>query len=377
VDDGGVGAMIAERVRDAHAAGRRLRVRGEGTWLAAGRPVESADTISLAGDRGIVEYVPGDLTLTARAGTPMSEIVAATAEQGQWLPLDPWGGDAGTLGATVSTGTAGPYSHAMGLPRDAVLGLEFVNGRGQVIRSGGRVVKNVAGFDLTRLMVGSWGTLGVITEITVRLRACADRTRTLAFAQPESALSDLAVRLRALPFTPIASELVNDRLASRLGAGSAGGASLLLRVGGNEKSLRTQIDLLRSFGEVQELDEGVWDSLRTAAPGDAASWRWSRLPTEFGQTWGAAVAATRALDGALIHGNPARGVVRVTATAQSGSDVASVATSFRGCVTIEQLPRDAWPRVDTVVAADPISRAIRAKFDPAGILNAGILGEVP
>src|SRR5688572_27812167 len=172
-------STIAEQVGDAYESRRPLRIRGAGSWLDAGRPTRSADTLSLAAHRGIVEYVPGDLTLTARAGTPLGDIVAATREHGQWLPLDPWGGDDGTLGATVSTGTAGPHALAMGMPRDVVLGMEFVTGTGAVIRSGGRVVKNVAGFDLTRLLVGSWGTLGVITEVTVRLRARPEETRSV------------------------------------------------------------------------------------------------------------------------------------------------------------------------------------------------------
>src|SRR5687768_1682631 len=97
---------VVDRVREAASAKRKLRIRGAGTWLNAGRPVHSDDTLSVSDDRGIVEYVPGDLTLTARAGTTLAEILQATKEHAQWLPLDPWGGDSGTLGATVSTASA-------------------------------------------------------------------------------------------------------------------------------------------------------------------------------------------------------------------------------------------------------------------------------
>ena len=120
---------------------------------------------------GITEYVPGDLTLTARAGTTLGEIRDATAAHGQWLALDPYGADEGTIGATIATASAGPLSTFFGGPRDLVLGVEFVTGDGVVARGGGRVVKNVAGFDLTRLITGSWGTLGVVTEVTLRLHA--------------------------------------------------------------------------------------------------------------------------------------------------------------------------------------------------------------
>jgi glycolate oxidase FAD binding subunit len=370
--------MIAERVREAQAARRPLRVSGAGTWLGAGQPVRADTTLSLGDDRGIVEYVPGDLTLTARAGTRLSEISEATRAHGQWLPLDPWGGDDGTLGATVSTATAGPHAYAMGLPRDVVLGLEFVNGSGQVIRSGGRVVKNVAGFDLTRLIIGSWGTLGVVTEVTVRLRARPEHTRTLAIAIPatHTRLNELATQLRALPFTPLASEVVNARLAAQLGQGDA--PVLLLRIGGNEKSVKGQLELLRPFGVARDMDESVWDSLRAAEPAALATWRWSQLASLFGDTWGAADRATRAYGGAILHGNPARGVVRVvvpSAAKASAAELARAAAAFRGTVAIESLPPNAWSLVESRAAHDPVSRAIRAKFDPAGILNAGILGE--
>jgi len=369
---------IAARVRDAHGAKRGLRIVGGGTWLSAGRPVASQETLSIAECTGIVEYVPGDLTLTARAGTRLAEIDAATASAGQWLPLDPWGGDAGTLGATLSTATAGPHAHAMGLPRDVVLGIEFVSGAGRVVRAGGRVVKNVAGFDLTRMTIGAWGTLGVITEATVRLRARPEVTRTLAVVvEPrQGALSQLATALRALPFTPIASELLNARFASRLGLHDD--VTLLVRAGGNEKSVDAQMQTLRTFGESDDVDEGIWNALRVAEPDNCAAWRWSQLPSVFGETWGAADRATRVLADALVHGNPARGVVRVivgSASKLNGAEFTRTVRSFPGTVSVERLPADAWLHVDAGAAHDAVSRSIRQTFDPAGILNPGILGE--
>jgi glycolate oxidase FAD binding subunit len=370
-------AAIAERVRDAYAARRTLRVTGAGTWLVAGRPVRAVDTLSVAEDHGIIEYVPGDLTLTARAGTRLAEIVAATGAQGQWLPLDPWGGDGGTLGGTLSTATAGPHAFSQGLPRDVVLGAEFVTGTGQVIRAGGRVVKNVAGFDHTRLIVGSWGTLGVITEVTVRLRARAEHTRTLAIATPAThmALNELAARLRALPFTPLASEVVNARLAAQLVLGDQ--ATVLVRIGGNEKSLDGQLAALRAFGEARDVTEDVWDSLRSAEPTASVTWRWSQLPSLFGETWSAADRATRPLGGSIMHGNPARGVVRVILDSTpkvTPAELVRSAAAFQGTVVTERLPENAWPLVDTRTANESLSRAIRDKFDPARILNPGILG---
>ena len=364
---------VAAAVRDAAASGTALRVRGNGCWLQGGRPVRAGGTLSIASERGIVEYVPGDLTLTARAGTPLSELREATRANDQWLPLDPWGGDTGTLGATISTATAGPHSYAMGLPRDVVLGLEFVTGTGDAVRAGGRVVKNVAGFDLTRLLVGSWGTLGVITEVTVRLRARPAELHTVALSVSGDArqLNALAVKLRALPFTPVACELVNAALARHLGL--PGGTTLLIRVGGNTNSVRGQLDALRDLGTMADAPSDVWSRLRTAEAGvpGAGVWRWSALPSAFGDTWSAAEAASRGFD-SMTSGSPLRGVVRVAARGEAGALVRA-AGSFSGTSVMECLPPDAWPLVPAPRAVS-LEAAIRSKFDPRGILNPGIMG---
>src|SRR5205823_7546559 len=134
------------------------------------------------------------------------------------LALDPLGAPDGSLGATVASASAGPLAHAFGTPRDNVLGLTFIDGTGAVVRAGGRVVKNVAGFDLVRLLTGSWGTLGVITELTLRLRARPEHQESLVLGIDDKSaeLADCARRLRALPFTPVAAQLVNATLARRL-----------------------------------------------------------------------------------------------------------------------------------------------------------------
>lgn len=367
-------SAIAAAIREAGRSRRGVRVRGAGTWLHAGRPVESADTIPTVMDRGIVEYVPGDLTLTARAGTPLAELVEATRANDQWLPLDPWGGDAGTLGATISTASAGPHAHAFGLPRDVVLGMEFVSGTGDVVRSGGRVVKNVAGFDLTRLLVGSWGTLGVITEVTVRLRARPAEQRTVLMdtGTGVGALDELATRLRTLPFTPMAAELVDERLAASIGLGDGG--VVALRVGGNPTSVRAQLDALRALGRGTDAPSGIWRTLRQADSGADGVWRWSDLPSRFGGTWMAAIEATRDLD-VRMHGSLLRGVVRVIARGD-GALLAAAAHDARSndrSVVIESLPANGWAGVRPTVP-DRVASAIRARFDPGGILNPGILG---
>lgn len=171
---------IAAAVREAAANRAPLRIVGRGTWLAAGSPVVADTRLSLQDDSGIVAYVPDDLTVTARAGTTLRELSETLATHNQWIALDPEGEHEATLGATVATCSYGPAAALFGTPRDQVLGMTVILGTGDVIRAGGRVVKNVAGFDLTRLMIGAWGTLGVITEITLRVRSRAMRRDSMA-----------------------------------------------------------------------------------------------------------------------------------------------------------------------------------------------------
>jgi glycolate oxidase FAD binding subunit len=168
-------AEIAAVVREAAERGTGLRIVGRGGWLEAGEPVSAERRIDLANDAGVVAYVPDDLTVTVRAGTTLREMDETLGAHDQWIALDPEGGADVTVGATVATCSYGPAAALFGTPRDQVLGMTVVLGTGDVIHVGGRVVKNVAGFDITRLMIGAWGTLGVITEVTLRVRSRAMR----------------------------------------------------------------------------------------------------------------------------------------------------------------------------------------------------------
>lgn len=352
-------AAVQERVRAARVSRRPLRIAGASTWMDAGRPVDPNAELSLAGDRGIVEYVPGDLTLTARAGTPFDEIDRATRSNEQWLPLAPWGGSRGTLGATISTATAGPYAAAFGLPRDAALGVEFVSGAGDVVRAGGRVVKNVAGFDLTRLVTGSWGTLGVITEVTVRLRAIPQVTRTLGIRVDATAagIAAMTQRLRALPFVPMAAELLNPVLSAKVGFEVA--TTLLVQLGGNATAVAAQVDLMRQLGAAADAPKDAVTRLREGDIAATTSWRVSGRPTEFARLWSGVGSPE-----ALIHGSPLRGVIRV---------IGGAPAARAGTLVIEKAPATAWRGTR---AMDALSETIRTKFDPDRILNPGILGAV-
>lgn len=367
---------VSERVREARSSRTSLRLVSAGQWLGAGAPCTAAETLRLGALAGIIEYEPADLTLTARAGTTLAELARITAAEKQWLPLDPFGAQTGTLGATVATGSAGPLAAAFGTPRDQVLGVELVTGEGAIVRAGGRVVKNVAGFDLTRLMIGAWGTLGAITEVSVRLRAMPEVDRTLAL----DATAEACWRwLRETPFTPLAAELVSPTLASAVGAGSS--TVLLVRLGGNEAVVRAAAESARAIGPVREVDGSVWQQLATSEPRAAVVLRLSARSSRVAAIWERASAMLERIGG-LVHATLQRGVVRcmIPFDEAGGADEHARLRSVIGllrlddtCI-VERLPAALWPSLVRPTAADALSVRVRDAFDPGRVLNPGILG---
>ena len=174
---------IAERIRAAAANAVPLRICGGGTKDFYGEPPRG-ETLSTAGLAGITSYEPSELVVTARAGTPLAELEAALAENGQCLPFEPphfGAAGAGTVGGMVAAGLSGPARASVGAVRDYVLGATLVNGRGDVLGFGGQVMKNVAGYDVSRVLAGSLGTLGVIAEVSLKVLPVAPAEATLAF----------------------------------------------------------------------------------------------------------------------------------------------------------------------------------------------------
>ncbi len=190
---------LCEQVRDAAGRGTRLRPRGGGSrgFLLADDDIPLLD---ISACQGIVDYAPSELVMTVRAGTPVAQVVAAAAEAGQLLPFEPALLDGrATIGGTVAAGLAGPRAAFAGSIRDAVLGVACINGLGEYLRFGGRVMKNVAGFDLSRLLVGSMGTLAVITEVSLKLIPRPEQEITL---QLPRAGSEAIAAMRALARLP-------------------------------------------------------------------------------------------------------------------------------------------------------------------------------
>lgn len=361
---------VADAVRAAYHEGAPLRIVGSGRWLGAGNPVYASRSLDLSGLSGIVEYVPGDLTLTAYAGTTLAEIEEATAMHSQWLPLDPFGDPRGTLGATLATASAGPLGGSIGLPRDVTVGLTFVTGEGEIVRGGGRVVKNVAGFDLVRLTIGAWGTLGVIIEATVRLRARpeADETVSLRLPTEGDALATLLSTVRAAPVEPLSAELLSRACAARAGLGDQ--AVMLVRLAGNAIGVHHQRSTLAKLTDCGTVPVEVWSRLRQSDPADRAAVRISRRPSELGRLWSAATS----IPGIDAHATMARGIVRLRLTSAEGAALGAFDSEDRRVV--ETIPPKWRGTIESSQApSDPISRRLRDAFDPGRILNRGILGE--
>jgi glycolate oxidase FAD binding subunit len=369
---------VRDAVRGAAAQHTTVRITGSGTWLDAGRPVRATSTLSLASLTGVVHYEPGDFTLTARAGTTLAELARATLPHRQFLALDPFGDPNGTLGATVATGANGPMAYAFGGPRDNVIGMEVVTGDGAIVGCGGRVVKNVAGFDLARLMTGAWGTLGAITEVTVRLRAKPEVDRTLAVAIDggnERACDDAGQWLRATPYRPLAAELCSPALSERIGL--EGRTLLLVRLGGNDALVHAAGRAVAELGSTKEIDATVWSRLRVAEPNGAAVVRLGTLPASAGALWDRVVRVTTGAGG-WSHATVPRGVVRcILPPARTAEEIERLRGIMKelhapGSCIVERAPAPLWADIPSAVA-DRLSRDVRRTFDPDRVLNPGIL----
>jgi glycolate oxidase FAD binding subunit len=357
-------AELAEAVRAAAADGRGLAIEGGGTRGIGG--AASGERLSTAGIRGITLYEPGALTLVARAGTPLAEVEAALAAEGQMLPFEPWDGrrltganGVPTIGGMVATNASGPRRIAAGACRDLMLGVRFVDGTGAVVKNGGRVMKNVTGLDLVKLMAGSHGTLGVLTEVAIKVLPQPETAATLVIEGLDAVTAGQA--MRAALATP----------CDVTGAGHLAGRTLL-RLEGFEASVAHRAKVLGAalaeFGSaaVEAVD---WGALRDAAAfagRDGAVWRVSVRPSD-----GPALGAR--LPQAEVIYDWAGGLLWVLAS--EDVDVRAAMQGARGHATLVRASEAAKARFGVFhpepapVAA--IAAGLRARFDPRGILNPG------
>lgn len=353
---------LAEAIR---LATDPLEIRGGGTRT-TGRQETNAAVLETGGLRGIRLYEPGALTLVVGAGTPLAEVEAAVTAERQRLPFEPadWAGltgapGIGTIGGVVAANASGPRRVQAGACRDSLIGVRFVDGSGTVVKNGGRVMKNVTGYDLVKLMAGSWGTLGVLTEVAFKLLPAAQ-------AQATVVLPDLGAG-EAVP--ALASGLTSPYDVS--GAGWLPGVGAMLRLEGLEGSVRHRSGALARrlapFGAAEIVDgQDQWRALAEVRPfhGQAGDvWRFNIRPSEAPRLV-ARLGAPVVLDwgGGLVW-----------ALLPEGTDARALAGPLAGHATrIRGAGAGAFPPELPPIAA--LTAGLRAQFDPRGILNPGRMG---
>lgn len=362
-------AELAGFVADSRAAGRRLRIEGGGTRLPSGGV--AADTRLATRDMaGIVTYEPGELTLIARVGTPVEEIEATLAAEGQALAFEPMDhrvllGSNGTptIGGMVAANISGPRRVQAGACRDHLLGVRFVDGQGRIIKNGGRVMKNVTGLDLGKLLAGSFGTLGVLTEVALKTLPMGETQQTMAFP---------GVSVRQ------AVEIFSTALGTPFEVSGAAfhDGTAWLRVEGLAKQVgyrRTRLTALFGSRPIDLLDEAesrrLWRALRDVqhfAGNPDPVWRVLVKPTDAPAVVAALteMGGQASLDwggGLIWYAGPAEPAA-LRRAAQPGH-----AFLVRGPADAPIFPPE--PR-----AVSDLSNALRRTFDPAGIFNPGLMG---
>jgi glycolate oxidase FAD binding subunit len=368
---------IADAVREAADKSLSLEIAGAGTKREFGRPVKADATLDVSALSGILKYEPEELVLTARAATPIAEIQAALAEKRQMLAFEPadwgplFGTEAGraTLGGIVATNACGSRRVKAGAVRDSVIGCRFVNGRGEIVKAGGHVIKNVTGFDLPKLMCGAFGTLGVLTEITLRVGPLPEHVAAIVVGNctAEAGLS-LLRRASQLAVDPTGLAYLPRRKAA------------YIRIEGTSAALAEKLTVLRK--EFAGQDCATLDDQETAALfrdlGNAGE-----FANQAGNIWRlcvsltdapAAIAATGSVDwyadwaGSLLWLNLSGGVD--TATALRG-----ITARFGGHVTLMRAAREARESLDVFEPESPVraalTRSVKAAFDPKLVLNPG------
>ena len=370
-------AELADAVASANAP---LRIQGGGT-RPIGNPVEG-DALTTSGLSGITLYEPGALTLVMQAGTPMAEVEAALEAENQMLPFEPMDhrallGTEGspTIGGVVAANVSGPRRVQAGACRDSLLGVRFVNGEGTVIKNGGRVMKNVTGYDLVKLMAGSYGTLGVMSEVSFKVLPRPDTTATLVFLGADlSDTSQIFSKAMGSPFEVSA--------AARLPAGSIDDAqgAVLLRLDGFEASVKYRADALSAY---LEKASGTPDRVVTDAAENAAIWKSVRDVEPFidaeGDIWRLAIKPTDSQQlGAIAGQNSivldwAGGLAWLAV--EPGTDVRAKMDGISGHATLMRASDPKQPAFHP--EATPLAKLasnLRAQFDPQGILNPGLMG---
>lgn len=356
-----------KQIRECAAHASPLRIAGAGSKHFYGHAVQADAVLETAKHQGVIDYEPTELVVTARCGTPLAEVEALVAKNGQMLAFEaPHFGGGATVGGAVATGLSGPRRMAVGALRDFVLGASLLDGRGDLLHFGGQVMKNVAGYDVSRLMVGALGTLGVVTQASLKVLPVSRTELTLRFnLNAPDALKWLHARLN-LPLPISASAWHADALMVRLSGAEAAVSAARKSLGGDEMP--------------EAVAQAHWNALRHqqhnffAIAANEQLWRLS-LPTtthnllpEFAQ-W--------------IEWNGAQRWLRVTADQDVGATakrIRQVAHQAGGHATLFRASVDWQNRVGVFHPLAPamatLQNKLRQQFDPARIFNRGCFGSL-
>lgn len=378
-------AMVAETA----AAKGSLDLVGGGTRAGLGRPAEGAQVMSLSDLSGVTLYEPAELVMGARAGTPLAEIERILGERGQMLPFEPMDhralyGRAGepSVAGLFAANISGPRRLSAGAARDHLLGVTLVNGRGQLVKNGGRVMKNVTGLDLVKLSAGAMGTLGVLTEVIFKVLPAPESMATLEFEGLDVArASKLMGRAMGSPFEVAAAAHVPDW--------SGAAHRTLLRIEGFEASLRYRLAalaaLLAEFGDSAviegEASAGLWSAIRDVdileAPATAEIWRVGVAPSKASE----AIAALGDMNGVRYCLDWAGGLIWIAAPADAGLEhgFRDAIGALGGHVTLVRATPERRASVPVYQPLAPalmtLTRGLKDSFDPDRIFNRGRMYE--
>ncbi len=378
---------VAEALRGADERGEAVAPVGGGTQLDLGMPPSRLDLlIETSKLDKIVEYEPADLTVTVEAGLRFAELQTLLAEQGQFLALDPPAAPGATLGGLMATNASGPLRFAYGTARDLVIGTRVANPDGTVTHAGGRVVKNVAGYDLNKLYIGSLGTLGIIVELSFKLAPIPPATDTIVgqFSEIDAARGIINAVVQS-PLSPLAIELLGPRAASSAQLPEA--MLVVFRVGGYPQAVERQVRDLSALltqhgGQRVETSDIVWDDvagMRVAAQSRAVV---MKAAAPLVQSTALVEVLERQLDGleAIVWAHAGNGVAFAACHAPSEAKVlmevrrevgalgANASLVVQRCPTVLKRAFDVWGDPGSSLG---LMRALKAKLDPHNTLNPG------
>ena len=340
---------VSEVLKLASTEGWPVLPAGSSTWVRQLHPLHNGIIIKTTRLNRIIEHEPADLIAVAEAGVRLSEFNRALSENGQWLPLDPPDDGTATLGGVVATGLGGAQQIAFGRPRGSVIGMKVVLADGNVIKAGGRVVKNVAGYDLCKLFTGSYGTLGVITEINFKLRPVPERQATVIATGEARALIEVGRSIVDAGLFPVAVELLSAAVANKVGFGTDQ-CALLVRFAGNKKAVTYQMNealntirdqMLTSHAELVNDDVALWRQFAALPVIDdsVSAWRGAVLPANL-TTFVDHLTKTARLDQwhAGVADGRVRALERTALTAEDMKQLRYAADAAGGSVVIEREP---------------------------------------